>query len=163
MQYSQKYCLVSFIDPIEVNTEFSVEGWPLHVTLADVFSIERNSLDIQAKLKELLEKQPALKTFANKETVLGTTKVTLLDNTTSLRKLHTALIDLLETNGAQFNVPEFTREGFLPHCTTQKTARLNIKDEILIDNLALIDMFPNGDWQQRKVLTAFKLKARGTK
>jgi hypothetical protein len=160
MTYSQKYCLVSFINPIDINTEFSMEDWPLHITLADVFSVDLTGTNTQSQLTELLTYQRAFKIFAHKNAILGTKEVTLIKDSVQLRELHESIIDLLETNRAYFNTPEFTREGFLPHCTIQKTGRLKIKDEVLINCISLIDMFPGGEWQKRKVLSVIRLNVQ---
>lgn len=159
MTYSQKYSLVSFLHPIDISTEFNMVDWPLHVTLADVFAIDLNSTNIETKLAELLSVKASINTAAKEEATLGTTKVVLLHKTDELVNLHLSIVDLLESNGGVFNSPEFTKEGFLPHCTIQKTARLNFGDKVDVDTISLVDMFPNGDWQQRKVIATFKLKA----
>ncbi len=133
--------------------------WPLHITLADVFAIDLQNSDIEADLAALLSDQPPLKTFAIKEAVLGTAEVVLLNNNDGLTTLHTRLVDLLEKNGAKFNTPGFTREGFIPHCTIQKGERLQNGDEVTISIIAFVDMFPSENWQQRKVIKTFKLQA----
>lgn len=159
MPYSQKYCLVSFILPIDTGTEFTMADWPLHITLADVFAIDLVGTDIEIKLAELLSNQLAFKTVANKEVILGTTKVVLLDSSKELTTLHARLVDLLEKHGAVFNTPEFIKEGFVPHCTIQKTRRLYDGDEVTINTIALVDMFPNEDWRQRKIINTFGLQS----
>lgn len=157
MPYSQKYCLVAFNSPVQVNTEFHTNDWPLHVTLADVFAINLTK-DIKEKLAEMLANQPRFIIHAGKESILGVTKVVLFDNNNKINNLHHLLIDLLESNGAVFNNPEFTKEGFVPHCTIQKTTRLNQGDILKIDTISLVDMFPENNWQQRRVLYNFKLQ-----
>lgn len=158
MPYSQKYCLVSFIQPVSIGAEFNMNDWPLHITLVDVFAIERDNTSIESKISKLLSSQPPVDTRASEEATLGTTEVVLLEKAESLINLHIHLVDLLKENGAIFNSPEFTREGFLPHCTIQKTERLHARDEVTIDAIALVDMFPNGQWQQRKVINSFVLQ-----
>lgn len=37
---------------------------------------------------------------------------------------------------------QFTRGGYLPHCTIQKAGRLHSGDKVAIDTLALVDTFP---------------------
>jgi hypothetical protein len=155
MPYSQKYSLVSFLQPISIGAEFNMADWPLHVTLADVFAIDMDSTKIEAKLAELVSYQLPVYTCAREDATLGTTEVVLLDKTEELVNLHMSLVDLLERNGAVFNSPEFTREGFLPHCTIQKSERLHAGDEVKIDTIALINMFPHEDWQQRQVINIF--------
>ena len=131
--------------------------WPLHITLADVFAINLGS-DLVKKLKELFSDERPVITAANKDAVLGEAKVVLLEKNDKIKNLHQHLVDLLESNGAVFNNPEFTKEGFLPHCTIQKDERLNLGDKIIINEITLVDMFPNNNWKKRKVLYSFKLK-----
>jgi hypothetical protein len=157
MNYSQKYTLVAFLIPVEVGTEFKMADWPLHITLADVFAIELET-GIQQKLTNLLAEQPSLVLSVGQDATLGTTNVALINKDNRLQNLHDKIIDLLELNGVQFNTPEFTRTGFLPHSTVQKSGRLNIGNEVEITSISLVDMFPGGDWQQRKVLNNFSLR-----
>lgn len=156
MKYSQKYALVSFIEPVEVGTEFTMASWPLHMTLADIFAIEMNS-EIKQKLSELLLNQPDITLSTGDDATLGTTDVSLINTTDELQSFHSSIVNLLELHGVKFNNPEFTKTGFIPHVTIQKSGKLTKGDKITINTISLIDMFPNGDWQQRKVLNSFKL------
>lgn len=132
--------------------------WPLHITLADVFAIDRVDTDIDRKLAELVIDLPSFSVAAEKEATLGTADAVLLHKTPRILELHDRIINLLTANWAIFNTPEFIREDFMPHCTIQKTERLYIGDELHIEAIVLVDMFPAGDWQQRKVLQSFKLQ-----
>jgi hypothetical protein len=129
--------------------------WPLHTTLADVFAIDRRDSHIDELLASKLLQYPSVKTIALQDSTLGTTQVVLLNKTQGLLNLHTDVVALLEENGAVFNTPEFNKEGFIPHSTIQQNERLNVGEEIVVDTLSLIDMFPSDDWQQRKVLSTF--------
>ena len=161
MSYSQKYTLVSFLKPVKDSTEFSMSDWPLHVTFADVFAIDIQN-GIEELLAESLKEQPAITIKAEKEITLGSAPVVSLEKNSAINTLHTKIIDLLDSKEAVFNDPEFTREGFLPHSTIQNTDRLNIGDVEIISSISLVDMFPGGDWQQRKVLRTFELKKEAT-
>jgi hypothetical protein len=158
MTYSQKYALVHFISPIEDGTQFHMSDWLLHTTLADVFAINRHETNIDKKLATLLAQVETVETTTMDDSILGTTQVILLDKTPPLMKLHTDIVSLLEENNATFNNPEFTRSGFLPHSTIQKSGRLHTGDKVIIDSISLVDMFPDNDWEQRRVLTTFKMK-----
>lgn len=158
MPYSQKYALVHFIHPAEDGTQFHMSDWILHTTLADVFAINRHESNIDKKLATLLAQIETVETKATDDSILGTTRVILLDKTAPLIKLHTAIVSLLEENNATFNNPEFTRSGFLPHSTVQKSGHLQRGDEVVIDSISLVDMFPDNDWEQRRVLATFKMK-----
>ena len=156
MTYSQKYALVHFITPIANGVEFHMSDWPLHVTLADVFAINRSNLD--KALVGFLAQTAPVKTTALSKSTLGTAPVILLDKSPALLKLHADIVSLLGAHGVVFNNPEFTRDGFIPHSTIQKSSRLEIGDEVAVDSLSLIYMFPNNNWEQRRVLATFEMK-----
>lgn len=149
--------MVHFISPVAVGVQFHMSEWPLHTTLVDVFAIDRSASNINIKLAQLLEKTDPVTTLATTDTILGTTAVTLLVSTPSLVSLHVAITNLLETNGAAFNTPEFNHDGFLPHSTIQQSGRLLEGDGVTIGSISLVDLFPDGDWQQRKVVATFTL------
>ena len=158
MTYSQKYCLVHFIQPVQVGTQFHMSQWPLHTTLADVFAINRQDSRIDERLARQFSHYAPVKTTALQDSTLGTTHVVLLDKTPALVRLHNDVITLLEENGALFNTPEFNKESFIPHSTIQQDGRLRAGDEVVIDSLSLIDMFPESNWQQRNILRTFTFR-----
>ncbi|MFZ1801994.1 MAG: 2'-5' RNA ligase family protein [Candidatus Saccharimonas aalborgensis] len=155
MKYSQKYSLVGFLEHQDIGVEFGMSDWPLHVTFADVFAIERNDVAIDRKLNEALQNQRPVLVEPKQQAKLGNTDVVLVEKTEELLSLHLLLVGLLEQNGAVFNTPAFTKGGFLPHCTIQKSSLLQTSTEIT--ELSLVDMFPNNDWKQRKILATFEL------
>lgn len=157
MRYTQKYALVHFIHPIELNVEFDMSDWPLHVTLADVFAIDRPGTAIDAKLHRLLSNYPAVETYATENTKLSNTPVVLVDNNEMLLRLHFQIITLLIENGARFNNPEFTRDGYVPHSTVQKQGNILQGESVRIDSLTLVDMFPANNWKRGRVVADFKL------
>ncbi len=157
MTYSQKYCLVHFIDLNHTPQVFEMSEWPLHVTFVNAFAIDRDSIRFDHKLRTLLGQTPRLEVSTTRDTVLGTTNVVLIDRTQPLNNLHIKLVDLIEDNGGLLNNPEFNREGYIPHSTIQKAGRLSSNQHIYIDHISLVDMFPNRDWRQRKVLTTLDL------
>ena len=157
MEYSQKYCLVHLLQPMEDGTQFHADRWPLHVTLADVFAIDWQSTNVDTKLSAMLSGIKTAATTALSDSILGTTPVALLDKTPEILKLHSDIISLLEENCAVFNDPGFTKEGFIPHYTIQDSEKMNIGDAININSVTLIDMFPDNDWRQRRVIRTFKM------
>lgn len=157
MKYSQKYTIVAFTESIEPNYEFAMGNWPLHITLADTFAVELNETLVQ-NLKKLLALLSQIDLSIGNNTTLGTTKAALIDKNNALQGLHNRVVDLLESSGAKFNNPEFTRAGFLPHITNLKSFDLQLGDTVRLKTISVIDMFPDGNWQQRKVLNSFELK-----
>lgn len=158
MIYTQKYCLVSFLGENPQNgAMFSMEDWPLHVTLADVFAIDLAASYLAKSLAALSANQHTVHVRVLEPATLGSTSVMLLEKSPEILRLHTDIIDILQADGAVFNTPEFTGNGFLPHCTVQREAQVYTGDTIALRNLTLIDMFPDGNWQQRMALNTFKL------
>lgn len=157
MPYSQKYAIAQFFQAAEVGQEFSMSEWPLHITLADVFAIAVTEQLIN-ELLDFVDNRDPVATRVTEERTLGTTPVAVLENTPALQTYHNDLVDILLRHGAVFNMPEYTRSGFLPHITHQPQARMQIGDEVVIGSISFVDMFPDGDWQMRKIHSIFASK-----
>lgn len=134
-----------------------MSDWPLHVTLADVFAMDRIDIDLEDRIVKLLTNTSVVEAFAKEDSVLGETPVVILEKSKELLRLHYELINILTDCGAVFNNPEFTKDGFIPHCTIQNAKKINIGDQLLLSTISLIDMFPNNDWSKRKVLRMFTI------
>ena len=161
-KYTQKWTLAALFDPLDDGTQYHMSEWPLHTTLADVFAVDITGTTLLTEIETLLNQTSALTVRPLRNTQLGShdspVDVTLLEPTDELISLHTALVRLLETHGAVFNTPEYTRDGFLPHVTVRGKQFLKPDTELHIKSVSLIDLFPNSDWQQRKVVRTFDLK-----
>ena len=88
MLYSQKYCLVHFIEPLAIGTAFDMHDWPLHITLADVFAIDRNAVRIDDQLKLSVGAHAPVKAHMTEYSTLGETPVVLIKKTPELTRLH---------------------------------------------------------------------------
>ena len=157
----QKYAIIQLLEEMDDGTEFHMTSWPLHSSLADVFAVDWEGASMLEKLSELLSHEQKLETVADDDTYFGPpekrVQVTLVKNTPELQSLHNKIVDLLEGAGGVFNEPEYTKEGFKPHSTVQKHARLHKGDTVKFNALTVVDMFPNGDIKQRKLLKTIKL------
>lgn len=157
----QKYVLIHILKPVANNTQFSMYDWPLHVTLSPRFAVDIEQKGFDADLSNLITKQNPVKTIVKKDASFGKDSqvhVSLLDLTSQLFKLHNDLLDLLESYGAVFDEPNYSRSGYLPHVTVQKSGRVFEGDIITIDSLTLVDMFPERDIKQRKVLKTYRFR-----
>lgn len=160
MQFTQKYAIIQLFEDVPVGVEFAYTEWPLHSTIADVFAIDWSVPIMIDELIKLLRNHPHATSMAEDDRFFGENaqvQVTLLKKTASLAKLHHDVIELLERGGWKPNAPEFAKQGFLPHSTVQPHARLNRGDKVTFDALSIIDMFPNEDPYQRKVLATIKI------
>lgn len=161
-QLTQKYCLVSLLESVEVGTVFSWRDWVLHVTFAGVHYTDWQKQEIIDEFEEFLLNYGSFEVDTLNEGVLGegkeTARVVFIDKNRSLMRLHNDIVGFLDKRNAKFNNPEWNREGFIPHSTIQKHAQVFENETIEINNIALIDMFPGGDGYKRRVVKVFKLK-----
>lgn len=159
MKLTQKYTIVQLIEALPDGFEYKMEDWPLHITLADVFEVKGDSKDILRALEKIkLEKTIRVKVVGEK--LFGENneiRVKLLENTDALQKLHHQIVTALEGLAVQFNTPEFTSNGFLPHSTVLKAGELETGQQVTFDSLTLIDMFPDGNGYMRRVVSSHPL------
>lgn len=158
--FTQKYTIVQLLEDVPEGTQFSYHDWLLHVTIVDVFAIDWSVPTLVKGLEGLLAAHAQASSVAQDDDFFGAdkqTQVVLLQKTDRLLKLHYDVVKLLEEGGFKANCPQYIREGYLPHSTVQKHARLNKGDKVTFSALTLIDMFPDGDPYQRKVLKTIKI------
>jgi 2'-5' RNA ligase len=86
------------------------------------------------------------------------TRVTLLSRSEQLMSLHNDIVALLTQSGATFNTPQYNEEGFRPHVTLRPQARLQMGDTVHLSALTVIDLFPEGNPNRRKVLKTISLQ-----
>ena len=160
LKFTQKYALVQLFEDMPEGTQFSSDNWPLHSTVVDTFAIDWDVSTMNKQLEELLATHTQATSVAEDNAFFGPkgqTQVVLLRKTDSLIKLHQDVIELLKHGGLKLNDPQFAHEGFLPHTTVQKHARLNKGDGITFNALTLIDMFPGKNPYQRKVVKTIRI------
>lgn len=161
-KFTQKYTIIQLFEDAPEEMQFSASSWPLHATIADTFAVDWNVTTMAEKLTELLSLHAPATSVIEDDRFFGDegqVQVALLRKTDDLVKLHHDVIELLEQGGWKPNDPQFAKEGFLPHSTVQKHARLNKGDEVVFNALTIIDMFPGGDPYQRKVIKTITIGA----
>lgn len=154
-KFTQKYTLVHTINSLSDGYEFSMNDWPLHVTLADVFAIQGNPNDLLDILTREFSSYPIVESQVIGEDWFGkenNVHVMLINKSNELQSLHEAIIDVLENFHVTFNTPQFTHEGFTPHSTVKSNERLHEDDQVNINTVTLIDMFPDENPFRRRVL-----------
>lgn len=161
--FSQKYAVMQLLEDIPEGHEFGADEWPLHVTIVDVFAIDWTSEEMVKKLESFSESYSQIKisSIAQGDVFFGKEKqvrVTLLEKTSALEKLHCDIMSLLRLGNLQLNNPEFAGDGFRPHATVQDHVRLQKGDTVQFTSLTIIDMFPNEDPYMRKVLGSVELR-----
>ncbi len=152
---TQKYAIVHLTNNLADGYEFSMTDWPLHVTVADVFSIKSNGKDLITDLHIHLCSTKPFTTNVIGEEWFGQSHdvhVKLLLKTSELQVLHNKTLAVLDKHGAVFNNPEFTNAGFKPHFTIGNYDDHMFEKDVTINSVSLIDMFPNKNPYQRRVI-----------
>lgn len=158
--FTQKYTLVQFFDDIKEGYEYLSSDWPLHSTVIDTFAIDWPVDKMTVKLTELLDGYGNVYSEAGIDRYFGENgqvQATLLDRTDSLMELHLDVLDILEEGGLVLNDPQFARDGFLPHATVQRSARLDRGVKVRFTALSIVDMYPDEDPYKRKILKTIKI------
>ncbi len=150
-KFTQKWSLITLLEPIEEGIEFFWKDWPLHVTLAGVFAVDWAATGLFEKLSMVLASQKPVVVEAEEESYWGANNeyhMMQLQKTPEIMALHNKIIEILKKSGAVFNEPQYVGDGFVPHSTLQKHARLHVGDVVRINGVTLVDMFPHGDGYQ---------------
>jgi len=157
----QKYCLVKLLEKLDEGVEFTaINYWPLHTTLASNFIVNWESTDLFNKLSDVLSNIKPVSVSAGEDEFFGNERkiqVTILDMSTEIISLHKKIIKTLKEAGTIFDEPQYNEDGYRAHATVQKAHRLNKGDNVLIDEVTIVDMFPNQDITRRKILKTIKL------
>ena len=157
----QKYCLVKLLEPLKEGDEFTaVNYWPLHITLASNFMVDWEATDLFNKLSDALSAIKPVDVSAGDDEFFGGERkiqVTVMNMTPELMTLHKQIIKTLKDAGAVFDEPQFNEGGYRAHATVQKAYRLDKDDNVLVDEVTIVDMFPNQNITRRKILKTIKL------
>ncbi len=155
-KFSQKWTIVSFLEPVQIGTEFSYKNWPLHCTLADVFGINNDIYSLFIDLKNKIINRNTINLEVSGKSQFGSSEypiqVLLLEKQPEIIELHNIIFKQLQANGAIFNNPEYVNEGFVPHISYKNDISTKPGNAIDLKSISLIDMFPNGNGFMRKVI-----------
>ena len=154
-EFTQKYTIVHMLKDLPNGFEYSMKNWPLHVTIVDVFAVEGDLNSLLEDLRKNLDSSNVSDSWVTEEGFFGDDKsvhVMLVKKTNELQNLHDTIVEVLESYSVKFNSPQYTGSGFKPHATKQLNDSLKIGDAVKVNSVTLIDMFPDNDPYQRRVL-----------
>ena len=157
----QKYVFVKLLEEPPKSGVFDMKNWPLHVTVVPRFAIDMDENKILELVGKAVEGIPPANAVAADDEMFGANhdlRVTLLDMSPALKNLHNELYSQLLDHKAIFDEPQYCGENYRAHATVQKSGRLQKGNKLVIDELALIDMFHDQDIRKRKLLETIKLK-----
>lgn len=160
-KFTQKWAVISLLEDTAEGSEFYYTDFPLHITLAGVFAVEKNSTQLIHELDTLLAGKKRVEIEAEEQAMFGPAQdiaVMKVKKTPNLINLYSTIYGWLENAGAAYNSPEYQGEGYLPHVTAQTTGSLVPGEKRLLKSVSLIDLFPNNDGYRRKIFRTIDLQ-----
>lgn len=145
---------MQFLEPQTVGTTFAKSEWPLHCTLAGVFSWQWSST-AEAELRQLASNTPRFASRSLDTDHFGEEEVCLIEKVDELTHLHEALVALINSYSGTFAPPHFLHDRYTPHATTQLHAALPAETPVSFDKISLVDLAPDSNRQQRRVIAEF--------
>ena len=158
--FTQKWAIISLLEDAKEGDEFYYTDFPLHVTLAGVFAVDKKGQQLASELAELLHNQHPVEIEADEKDMFGPKQdipVMKVRKTSALMDLYKLIHEWLEDSGARYNAPQYQGEGYLPHSTFQKSGSLAQGEKRTLRSVSLIDLYPNNDGYQRKIFTTIEL------
>ncbi|WP_353808226.1 2'-5' RNA ligase family protein [Agromyces sp. SYSU T00194] len=142
------FVVVLPVERMQVGDEFPVGSWPLHLTAVPPFRTPADADGVAAVLADASEGAPALRVRLGTDAMFGRkhdVPVRLVEDPDGTEMaLHERLLDALVRVAAQHDAIDHVGAGHRPHVTHQPDARTEAGDELVLRQLALIDMRPPG-------------------
>jgi len=157
----EKYVIVSFINSSEIPNTFPSSEWPLHLTLLRNFTIKSPLENLLEELDKCSKNIKAFNMLVENESVFGSNKnipVSVLQVNKNVTELHADLVTIADKLGAVYDDPQFVGEGYKPHVTVQGENKLNVGQNILVDNIALASFVKRPEGKMVKIIRTFYSK-----
>lgn len=150
---------VAFTEPVHPGLVFPRSDWPLHITLLRFDVGTDGSADVAGVLAGLAE-APVSGALGAELTVgedagfghLGSIPVSLIERNPLLQGLHEELVQSEVTHGARIATPNYILDHYRPHISHHDGKRLSPGDVVVLDQIALVDMAPEGNHTVRRIL-----------
>ncbi|MEA5455797.1 2'-5' RNA ligase family protein [Sinomonas sp. JGH33] len=157
-----RFAVVLPLAPMALGERYAVRDWPLHVTVAPVFSTRATTPMLAARMGEVAAQHGPVDAVAGPPELFGPrhdTPVALVDSP-EVRAMHAVLAGALATLGIAFDSPGYTGEGFRPHVTTTSKGAAVEGQRLRLAQLALVDMEPGPGQGRPQVVAVAALAMR---
>ncbi len=154
--YSQKWCIVGFIDRTAKGSLFLASEWPLHCTIAPAFGVDAEAPEVIEVFRDI-KFNIRRKRVASHEVVWGATRANLVEANEDLLFQHQAVINSFLPLGIKFVESHYTGENNTPHVTAQRSGRVQEGEQFTLKSVGLIDMFPDDNHRMRQVVELIEL------
>lgn len=161
---NQKYAIVFFLKKNTVQAQFPASQWPLHLTFLGGINLPAASTDqflasLEAYTKDLgpffvLPSTRAL--YGPNQNIVAMSIV----QSTMLRAMHEDFLEMVDKYGGTVDEPQYTHNNFIPHVTEQANDKVQEGVPFQITDYTLVDMNPDGDPNQRRVVKSYLLSGQ---
>lgn len=150
------------LSPLQSGESFAVQSWPLHITVLAPFLTDAAPDEVAAAIAAAASGHTALTAVAGPEEMFGRREnvpVTVVVENEELTRLHRTLVEALRPLAASPEERAFTGPNFRAHVTVKDHDRVHEGDELVLTQIALVDMAPRAMPRGRSVLATFPLLA----
>lgn len=138
-----RFVIVSFLNK-DIPSVFRKQDWPLHVTVLAPFHSDRSKEELISALTSVSSQNNPIVSVGESQEMFGPKEdipVIELGNTPELQSLHEQIEDkfssLVQANAQQ-------HYSFRPHVTNQKSGKIFVGEEVIIDSVSLVEMREDG-------------------
>ena len=148
------------LESLRTGESFLVPEWPLHVTVLSPFATEEEPHVLAEVVTRTVAGFPVITAVAGGDELFGrrhNIPVTLITANPALTELRRLLVENIRPFASVPSEPAFTGTDFRPHVTIKQGRRVDVADELLLDQIALVDMAARSLPHGRTVLATFPL------
>ncbi len=151
------YLLTLEVDPLIVGNVYN--PLPSHLTLVSRFWSELPHDEIAEAVKPIFAQAAPIELIYGGQAVIGPKKtaVHLVENTAELVRLHSQLVEKLDTLNVAYVSPQFVGTGHRPHVSKRENIQFAVGDRHLAHNAYLIEVEIRGKDHLRNICTRFTL------
>ncbi|MDI2035135.1 2'-5' RNA ligase family protein [Paenarthrobacter nitroguajacolicus] len=158
---------VAFTEPVSPGLVFPRSDWPLHITLLRFDVGTEAGADVADVLADLAE-APVKGALGTQLTVgdeagfghMGSIPVSLIDHNPLLQGLHEEIVEAANSVGGRIATPNYVLDHYRPHISHHDGKRPKSGDVVVLDQVALVDMAPEGDHTIRRILRLWTREAQ---
>lgn len=152
------------LSPLQTGESFAVQSWPLHITVLAPFLTDAAPEEIAQAIAVATSGQGPLTVIAGPEEMFGrrgNVPVTVVVENEHVTRLHRTLAAALRPLAASPDERAFIGPTFRAHVTVKDHDRVHEGNELVLSQVALVDMAPRSMPTGRSVLATFPLLAPG--
>ncbi len=153
-----RFAVVSFLEPVALDSEYAAGALPLHVALLSSASTDADLGQVAEAVEQAVAAFPGFAARGGDDDEHDDgTEVTLLDEAGEIVDAHRALIAELRDLGVRVDDPGRVGRGFRPAVSITAEERIERGERVELRAVAILDCAPEGDGSRRRVVVQMPL------